>query len=271
MATQHADALLQGASPGRLGLAVRRVPLDAPWDWLGHGWRDLCAVPFVSLAYGAVFSLLAWIILFGLSLFEAVSLIPVLAGGFMLVGPLFAAGLYEASRRLEKGERITLRQAVGAGWRAAARLGFFGVVLFFAFFVWVELAFLLLMLFLGLGGATLPPPSEFMQTLLFTNAGMGLLLTGTLTGAVLALIVFSISAIAPPLLLVKEVDAVTAMATSVRAVLLNIGPMLLWAALIAGLMVLGFATLFLGLVVAFPLVGHATWHAFRALVELDKP
>jgi uncharacterized membrane protein len=69
---------------------------------------------------------------------------------------------------------------------------------------------------------------------------------------------------------VEKVDAVTAMATSVRTVRLNIGPMLLWAALIAGLMVLGFATLFLGLVVAFPLVGHATWHAFRALVVLDN-
>jgi uncharacterized membrane protein len=226
-------------------------------------------VPSVSLVYGAVFSLAAWIILFGLVPLNAVSLIPVLTGGFMLVGPLFAAGLYEASRCLERGERITLRQAVGAGWQARGRLGFFGVILFFAFFVWVELAFLLLMLFLGLGGATLPPPSEFLQTLLFTRAGLGLLLTGMLTGAALAIVVFSISAVTPPFLLARDVDAVTAMATSMRTVRLNIGPMLLWAALVTGLMFLGFATLFLGLVVAFPLVGHATWHAFRALVVLD--
>jgi uncharacterized membrane protein len=264
-----ADALGQGAA--ELGVTVRRVPLDAPWDWIGRGWRDLCTVPFVSLAYGAVFSLAAWVLLIGLSLFDAVTLIPVLAGGFMLVGPLFAAGLYEASRRLEMGERITLRQAVAAGLQAPARLGFFGVVLFFAFFVWVELAFLLLMFFLGLGGAALPPPSEFGHALLFTNTGLGLLLTGTLTGAVLALIVFSISAITPPLLMVKEVDAVTAMATSVRTVRVNTGPMLLWGALIAGLMVFGFLTLFLGLVVAFPLVSHASWHAFRDLVVFDTP
>jgi uncharacterized membrane protein len=261
---------VQGGDTGQLGLRVRRVPLDAPWDWLGRGWRDLCTVPHVSLNYGGVFALAAWVILFGLSLFGAVSSIPVLAGGFMLVGPLLAAGLYEASRRLEKGERITLREAMGAGWQAAPRLGFFGVVLFFAYFVWVELTLLLLMLFLGLHGATLPPPSEFLQTLLFTKAGMGLLVTGTLTGAVLAAIVFSISAVAAPLLFVKKVDVVTAMGTSMRAVRLNTGTMLLWAALVAGLMVLGLATLFLGLVVTFPLVGHATWHAFRGLVDLEN-
>ena len=150
---------------------------------------------------------------------------------------------------------------------AIGRLGFFGVVLFFAFFAWVELAFLLLTLFLG--EATVPAPSEFVYTLLSTNAGLGLLLTGTLTGAMLAAIVFSISSVAVPLLLVKDVDAVTAMVTSVRAVRLNRGTMLLWAALIAGCMVLALATLFIGLVVIFPLLGHATWHAFRALVEVD--
>ena len=266
----NAELSLQRLATGQLGLKVRRVPLDAPWDWLGRGWRDLCTVPYVSLPYGAVFALAAWVLLLGLSLIGAVSLIPVLAGGFMLIGPLLAAGLYEASRRLEKGERITLREAIGAGWQAAPQLGFFGVVVFFAYFVWVELALLLLMLFLGLDGAALPPPSEFVQTLLFTKAGMGLLLTGTLTGAVLALIVFSISAVAAPLLLVMKVDVVTAMATSVRAVRLNTGTMLLWAALIAGLMVLGLGTLFFGLVVTFPLAGHATWHAFRALVDLEN-
>jgi uncharacterized membrane protein len=85
----------------------------------------------------------------------------------------------------------------------------------------------------------------------------------------LAAMVFSISSVAVPLLLGKDVDAVTAMVTSVRAVRLNRGTMLLWAALIAGCMVLALATLFIGLVVIFPLLGHATWHAFRALVEVD--
>jgi uncharacterized membrane protein len=257
------------AGSSRLGFAVRKVPLDAPHDWLSAGWRDITRVPWVSLTYGMVFTVAAWAIFYGLLLVDSAALIPVLAGGFMLLGPLLAAGLYEASRRLEAGERITLWEAIGAGRQASGRLALFGGVLFFAFFVWVEIAFLLLMLFLGLGGATLPPASEFMQTLLFTNAGLGLLVTGTLVGAALALIVFSISAVAVPLLLVKDVDIAAAIATSFRSVRSNPGAMLLWAALIAGLMVLGFATLFLGLVVVFPLIGHATWHAFRALVITD--
>ena len=81
---------------------------------------------------------------------------------------------------------------------------------------------------------------------------------------------FSVSTVAVPLLLAKDIDAVTAMVTSVRAVSLNIGPMLLWAALIAGFMAQGIVTLFVGLIVAFPLLGHATWHAFRALVDVDN-
>lgn len=263
-----AELPVRHADLAQLGFPVRRVPLDAPWAWLGRGWRDLCAAPNVSIAYGAVFTLAAWVITIGLSQLEAGSLILVLGGGFMLIGPLLAAGLYETSRRLEKGESITLRAVLEGVSPAIGRLGFFGVVLFFAFFVWVQLAFLLLMLFLGT--AALPAPSEFVHTLLFTNAGLGLLFTGTLTGALLAAIVFSISTVAVPLLLVKDVDAVTAMVTSVRAVSLNTGPMLLWAALIAGFMALGLATLFVGLVVVFPLLGHATWHAFRALVNAGE-
>ena len=261
------DSPKQGSGAEKLGFPVRRVPLDAPWDWLSRGWRDLCTMPCMSLAYGAFFFVTAWIILLVLSLLEITSLIPVLAAGFFLVAPLLAAGLYEMSRRLEKGEPITVRGVFDACAPAIGRLGFFGVILFFAFFVWVELAFLLLTLFLG--GAGVPAPSEFVHTLLFTNAGLGLLLTGTLTGAMLAAIVFSISSVALPLLLVKNTDAVTAMVTSVRAVRLNTGTMLLWAALIAGYVVMGTWTLFVGLVVIFPLLGHATWHAFRGLVEVD--
>lgn len=258
---------IEDAGGRPLGFPVRRVPLDAPWDWLARGWRDLCALPLMSLSYGAFFCLAAWIIFLVLSRLDAVSLIPVLAGGFVLVAPLLAAGLYEMSRLREKGEQIRVREVFNACVPAIGRLGFFGVLLFFAYFLWVELAFVLLSLFLG--GAGAPDPSEFVQAVLFTNAGVGLLFTGTFTGALLAAMVFSISSVAVPLLLVKDVDAVTAMATSVRAASLNTGTMLLWATLIAGYMVLGLATLFVGLVAIFPLLGHATWHAFRALVKID--
>jgi len=260
------DSPKQGASSGQLGFPVRRVPLDAPWDWLARGWRDLCALPTASLAYGAFFAVAAWIVLLVLIQLGATALIPVLAAGFLLVAPLLAAGLYEMSRRLEKGEQVTARKVFDACAPAIGRLGFFGVVLFFAFFIWVELAFLLLSLFLG--EVALPAPSEFVHTILFTNAGVALLIAGTLTGGMLAAMVFAISSVAAPLLLVKDVDAVSAMATSVRAASLNTGPMLLWAALIAGYMAIGLATLFVGLVVIFPLLGHATWHAFRDLAEV---
>ena len=87
------DSPKQGLGAEQLGFPVRRVPRDAPWDRLSRGWRDLCTVPSVSLAYGAFFSIAAWIILFVLSFLEATSLIPVLAAGFPLVAPLLAAGL----------------------------------------------------------------------------------------------------------------------------------------------------------------------------------
>lgn len=256
----------RSAGAGPAGFPVRRVALDAPWEWLGAGWRDLCALPYASLGYGAVFAVAAWIAILVLSQLEEIPLILVLAAGFGLVAPMLAAGLYEMSRRLEKGQPVTARAVFDGCAPAIGRLAFFGLVLFFAFFLWVQIAYFLLSMFLG--EVALPVPSEFVHTLLFTNAGFGLLFAGTVTGGLLAAIVFSIASVAAPLLLVKDVDAVTAMTTSVRAASLNAGPMLLWAALIAGYMVLAAVTLFAGLVVIFPLLGHATWHAFREMVEV---
>ena len=162
----------QDSGVEQLGFPVRRVPLDAPWDWLSRGWRDLCTVPSVSVAYGAFFSIAAWIILFSFE-FSRGYVVNSRAGGRVHVGrPTVGGGAYETSRRLEKGEPITVREVFDGCAPAIGRLGFFGVVLFFAFFAWVELAFLLLTLFLG--GATVPAPSEFVHTLLSTNAGVGL-------------------------------------------------------------------------------------------------
>jgi uncharacterized membrane protein len=113
----------------------------------------------------------------------------------------------------------------------------------------------------------MPPLEAFIPTLLLTPRGLGLLLVGTGVGMALAAAVFAVSAVAVPLLMVEPVDVVTAALTSVRACGKNPKAMALWATLIAGAMLLGFVTLFVGLVIMFPWVGYATWHAFRDLVQ----
>lgn len=264
IATGTFDARLSQAQ-----IRIRRIPSHAPWDWMAAGWRDLCAVPSVSLAYGIIFAVVAVSLTAGLLQFGLQSLILALAGGFLLIGPLVAVGLYEASRLLECCKPVSLGKVIGAGLAAPGQLGFFGAVLAFAYAVWLQLAMLMFMLFMG--SQDLPPARDFVPTLLFTPHGLGLLVAGTAVGGVLAAIVFSISAISVPLLLTRQVDAVTAMAASIEAVVKNPVPMALWAALIAGFMALGTMTLFAGLAIAFPLVGHATWHAFRSLVVQNEP
>ncbi len=240
--------------------APRRVPFDAPWAWLAAGWRDLWTIPGISLTYGFVFAATALALSLGLWRMQAHSLFLALAGGFLLIGPLVAVGLYEASRRLQLGDKLKLSDVVAAGMGARGQLAFFGIVLLFTLMVWLQLAFLLLMMFLGNAG--LPPASAFVQTLLFTPRGLGLLIVGSLVGGIIAATVFAISVVAVPLLLVSRTDAVTAARASIDAVVANPKPMMLWAALIVVIMGAGFVTMLIGLAVAFPLVGHATWHAY---------
>jgi uncharacterized membrane protein len=247
------------------GVRIERVAFDAPWTWLASGWRDLWATPWISVAYGVLFAAMSMGLTLALAAGGLEALVLSLAGGFLLIGPIAAIGLYETSRRLESGEPISLRAIAAAGLHSPGQLGFFGAILAFAYFVWLQLAFLLLMLFLG--SKPLPPASEFIPNLLFTPHGLGLLICGTIVGGILAFVVFSISAISVPLLMTRRLDAVTAINASVAAVRLNPKAMTLWAALIAGFMALGIATLFVGLVIAFPLIGHATWHARRDLVR----
>ena len=267
MSAQSFNPLLvsRGAALPVPGVTVAQVAFDAPWGWLASGWRDLWAAPRISLAYGATFAVLSITLTLGLMVSGLVSLILALGAGFLLIGPIAAVGLYETSRRLEIGQRPGLRDIFTAAVQAPGQLGFFGAILAFAYFAWVQVAFLLFMLFLG--SNPLPPASEFVPTLLFTPRGLGLLVTGTITGGAIALLVFAISAISVPLLMTRRLDAVTAARASLAAVIVNPKPMALWAALIVGFMTLGIATLFVGLVFAFPLIGHATWHAFRDLVR----
>ncbi len=248
--------------------AIRTVAFDAPWAWLAAGWRDLWSSPAISLAYGAAFAGIAYVFVFQLSQIHALPFMLPLAGGFLLVGPLLAVGLYEISRRRERNDPTSIRDILAAAKKSSGQLAAFGVLLLLLYFFWMRTASLLFMLFFG--NSDIPPIENFVPTLLFTPHGLGLLVTGTAAGAVLALVSFAISAISVPMLLDRQVDVITAVMASVQAVRLNAPAMLLWAGLILGLTALGFAGLFIGLAIAFPLIGHATWHAYRELTGTQQ-
>lgn len=256
------DAEMPATTPA--GPAIERVPLDAPWGWLAAGWRDLWTAPSIGLTYGAIFAGLSFTLTYGLMITGYESLVLALAGGFLLIGPVAAIGLYEASRRLEAGESVNPRVILAACLRSPGQLAIFGGILALVYVLWLQIAFLLFMVFMG--GKDVPAASQFVPTLLFTSHGLSLLVVGTLVGAALAFTVFAISAITPPLLMTRRTDAIGAIRTSIGAVKVNPKPMLLWAGLIAGFMALGIATIYVGLIVLFPLIGHATWHAYRELV-----
>jgi uncharacterized membrane protein len=243
---------------------VRRLEIDRPWAWLAAGWRDLARAPGVSLTYGAIFTAASFLITAGVFLVGLEYLLLPLAAGFMLVGPMLAVGLYETSRRLETGEPVSLASALFVATRSPMRLAFLGITLMALLLVWMRAATLLLALFLG--PTAFPPLAEAVPTLLLTADGVALLVVGTLCGAVLAALVFAISVVSVPLLMERDIDFASAVFTSLLAVARNPKPMLIWAWLVALLAGIGLATCYLGLIVTFPLLGHATWHAYRETV-----
>ncbi len=250
----------QSASGGGFPV-VRQLEIERPWAWLSNGWQDLWQAPGISLVYGVIFAVFSSAITLGVLLADLAYLLLPLMAGFMLVGPLLAVGLYETSRRLETGEPISLVSALFVGTRSPMRLAFLGVTLMIVLLVWMRVATLLFALFLGT--TQFPPMSELVPLLLFSVNGVLLLIIGTAFGAVLAAAVFSISVVSVPLLMERDIDFMTAVITSLNAVRRNPGPMLLWAWLVALLTACGLATLYVGLIVTFPLVGHATWHCYR--------
>lgn len=257
------NAPVNGDTADRIRITINRVDLEAPWRWIAAGWADMKRMPAVSLIYGAVFTGLAMAMLYGLTKAGWPALILPLTGGFLLIGPVLAVGLYEGSRRLQAGEPVAAGDVFFAGFKAPAQLALLGLVLMLIYLAWVETAFLLLMLYSA--ERAFPPIPDLIPQLLFTGRGLTFLIVGTLEGAALAALVFAISAISAPMLLDKPVGIATGIWTSVRAVWINFWPMLVWALLIAAIVAASIALWFLGLIIAFPVIGHATWHAYREI------
>ncbi|AVZ80651.1 hypothetical protein C3497_04520 [Zoogloeaceae bacteirum Par-f-2] len=239
---------------------VRQVSVSAPLRWLALGWADLksCAIP--SLFYGFCFAGMGLLITF---VFEhAYEYTSALTSGFLLLGPFLAMGLYEISRRRERNEACALAPTLTVWRRNAGNIGLFAVVLGVVFLVWARASLVVFALFYT---NEMPNLSGFLaQILALENLEFLLVYFGV--GLIFAAIVFAVSVVSIPMMLDRDQDAITAMLASVGALARNPGAMTLWALAIVVCTVLGFLTFHVGLVVLMPLLGHATWHAYRDLV-----
>lgn len=242
-------------------ISIRPVTLTQPFAWLGAGWRDLWRCPVPGLAHGVALAAFG-----ALLLVAAGQRFWLLAGafsGFLLVAPVLATGLYAVSRALERGERAGLGTALRA-WRPRdSRMVVFGVLLALAGTGWVLTSAALIT---GFAPAPVRSPGDFVRVVVLSETSM-LFEAWLALGGVLAAPVFASSVVAMPLLLERRVGVLAAVLTSWRVVMEHPLPMALWAALIMGLTALGMASLLAGLVVVLPWLAHASWHAYRDLVD----
>jgi len=241
----------------------RNLPASTAFRWLAAGWRDFAVRPGLSLAYGlAVFGLSVAIIwtLFALGLDYI--LFPALAG-FMVVGPLVAIGLYEKSRAIAAGRTPTLGSMIRVRPRSGYQVWFTGAILCGLMLLWMRAAVLIYALFFGY--RPFPGLDHVTDMLFNTPEGLAMLVVGSVVGGLFAALSFAVSVFAVPMLLDEETDAFTAMGNSISLVWSNLPVMLVWGAIVLALFLISLATGLLGLILVFPILGHATWHAYKAM------
>ncbi|MEM7237581.1 MAG: DUF2189 domain-containing protein [Pseudomonadota bacterium] len=232
---------------------------------LKAGLTDFQRAPLFGLFFGAVFSIVGIAIAWTLFSGEASYWIFPVAAGFPLIGPFAAVGLYEVSRRLEAGETLAWGPVLMAGFRQRnSQLPFFAVFTVFAFLVWIVLARVIFAVSFGTASMT-----NIMTSLdvFFTGPGLIMLIIGTVVGAALAALLFSISVVGVPLLLDQDIDVVTAMITSFKATVENREAMIFWGVVVTAAISVAMLPLFLGMILVFPMLGHASWHIYRKVIE----
>ncbi len=244
----------------RLHIEVRRVPAGRALEWLDRGWHDLTHIGWAGLAHGALISILGGVLLALGS--THVYLTAAAVTGYLLVGPVMTTGLCELARRREAREPIGFDESLQPLTRNADGLLHFGGTLGLLALLWFLLSGLLLESVLS---ASVPS----LAVALWGGAGVltpAQLLGYLVCGGVLAVIVFGLSVVSVPLIIDRHARAAEAMSASLRVVLANIPAMAVWAGIIVAVTAIGFLTLLIGMVVVAPLLGYATWHAYRDLI-----
>ena len=250
------------ASAAETALCINRLRADDPLQWLSEGWHDFLRAPFLSLFFGACFVVMGHVLL--LVAEKAPAYVMTLSAGWLLLGPLLCLGVYDISRQLQKGRKPALGHALFAWLPSAGKVASFAAILLAVQWLWSRVSLALFAInFDGL------PSTERALAALRTPDNLSFIIAYCAVGAVFAFLVFITSVIAIPMILDKRVDAVSACLTSMRACIENPITMAVWAALITLLIAMAMLPFLLGLLIIGPVLGHGTWHAYRALVYGD--
>ncbi|HSN31268.1 MAG TPA: DUF2189 domain-containing protein [Ideonella sp.] len=241
------------------GVELRRLRLADPLRWLALGWADFSRAPAIGLFYGACFAAMGWLLLAAYR--HAAVHVLTLSAGFLLMGPFLCMGLYRTSQQLERGEAPDLGLSLLAWTTRTGTLAIFGFVLLVLEMLWSRSA--LIVFAVSFDGM---PDFHGSMAMLLDPENLGFIVAYLLVGALFAGLIYAVSVVSIPMILDRPVDAVTAALTSLRLVLTQPLVMLCWGALITALVVLALLPWFLGLLVVGPVLGHASWHAYRAAV-----
>ena len=232
----------------------QKLTIDAPMRWLKLGWADIKKAPQQSLVYGAIIVLLSYVVSSMVWLYGGLGLLVSLLSGFLFLGPVLAIGLYSISCQIQAGMTPQLGYCLREGKRHLGNELIFAVILSVIFLVWARAASMTHILFPEVSNAAW---TEFIP----------FFAVGTFEGAVFSAIIFCFSAFSLPMIMDRKTDVVTAVITSINAVLRNKRVLFLWACLIVLIVAVGFLTAFIGFIVLMPLIGHATWHAYQETID----
>ena len=254
--------LVDVAGPRPLHLEIQTVSVLRPFAWLWRGATDLVACAPGNLAHGLLMAAVGWVLLLMLgnhSYFVAAAVT-----GFLLGAPVMATGLCELSRRRQAGQSVGFDDSLGVLRRDGRTLFKFGLMLAVLAIVWFAMSELMLREVFDVPAQSVADTyySGFVDT-----ANRSQMMSYVAVGGLLALVVFVVSVVSVPLIIDRQARASQAVRASMLVVRENPLAMIVWAALLVGLTALGFATLLIGMIVIIPLLGHATWHAYRELIR----
>ncbi|GAB4355938.1 MAG: DUF2189 domain-containing protein [Oricola sp.] len=248
---------------------VNEIGIADLLDVLRKGASDFARAPLFGLFFGGVYALGGIFIALSLTTWNMPWMIYPVAIGFPLIGPFVAVGLYEVSRRLDAGKPLAWGEILGVVWLQRQReLAWMAFVMLFVFWVWMYQVRLLVAIILA--RSSFSTLDRFAEVVFTTPQGWTFLAVGHVVGAILALVLFSITVISIPLLLDREADFVTAMITSVKTVAANPVPMIGWGLFVTIAVIASSVPMFLGLLVTLPVLGHATWHLYRKAVAVPQ-